>query len=169
MSEQLENVTLNELTSSVEDSPVRTSQALARELALAVLEAACGTSTYGSCPKSDPNGLSLKTSHPVLGPGSMLCFKAWEDSDTRAYRSRLARSMSVLRTEETESLLLPTLILLPTLTASSYGTNKGGANPNGPVRPSLDSLVGGRKHLNPVWCEWFMGLPEGWTVPESKP
>lgn len=78
--------------------------------------------------------------------------------------------------------------LLPTLTAQEYGSNRGGAaGRSGKVRPSLramlptlratdatrggnptesavnhgDLRVGGP--LNPVWAEWFMGFPIGWT------
>jgi hypothetical protein len=56
--------------------------------------------------------------------------------------------------------------LFPTLTATSYGTNRGGAaGRTGPVRQSLHGLAGGS--LNPRWCEWFMGFPEDWTVLRS--
>jgi hypothetical protein len=52
--------------------------------------------------------------------------------------------------------------LLPTLSASSYGANRGGAaRRKGQVRPSLRTLAGAP--LSPTWCEWFMGFPEGWT------
>ena len=71
--------------------------------------------------------------------------------------------------------------LLPTPTASSYGRNKGGANPNGPARPSLATMAKrgllmtltdapcgpagsrGDRVLNPQFVEWMMGLPIGWT------
>lgn len=56
--------------------------------------------------------------------------------------------------------------LFPTPSASSYGTNKGGAAGRvGPSRPSLNTLVGGS--LNPAWVEWLMGYPNGWTVCEA--
>jgi hypothetical protein len=52
--------------------------------------------------------------------------------------------------------------LLPTLTAQSYGTKRGGAaGRTGQIRLSLRTLAGGA--LNPTWCEWFMGFPENWT------
>lgn len=65
---------------------------------------------------------------------------------------------------------------LPTPSANSYGSNQGGgAGRTGKVRPSLNSMA---KHnmwptprtsdatggpLNPMWVEWLMGYPEGWT------
>jgi hypothetical protein len=67
--------------------------------------------------------------------------------------------------------------LLPTPSASSYGTNQGGSmGRTGKVRPSLQTMA--RKNLwptptlaaqaggqlNPTWVEWLMGWPEGWTV-----
>lgn len=58
--------------------------------------------------------------------------------------------------------------LLATLTAQSYGSNRGGAAGRvGPERKSLRGLAGGS--LSPTWCEWFMGFPEGWTDPDAKP
>jgi len=58
--------------------------------------------------------------------------------------------------------------LLPTLTAQSYGSNRGGSagREGQPVRPSLNTLAGGP--LNPTWCEWFMGFPEGWTELDAE-
>lgn len=85
-------------------------------------------------------------------------------------------------------------MLLPTLTASSYGSNKGGAAGRvGAPRWSLQSLAQkgllptltvcgnyNRKGasetsgdglataiggpLNPEWLEWFMGFPRAWTA-----
>lgn len=74
--------------------------------------------------------------------------------------------------------------LLPTLTASSYGSNKGkggqrrkglrGLLPTltttratygrrgGKVYPMLNGIVAGP--LSPRWLEWFMGFPDGWTT-----
>jgi hypothetical protein len=129
--------------------------------------------------------------------------------------------MSALLTDERASSLLPTLTvagnynrkgaspnsgnglrtaLLPTLSASQYGSNKGGAaGREGPDRPSLETLAkrgmlptlttrdekgpgpankskGGRDlphtlggHLNPNWCRWFMGFPEGWLDVDDAP
>jgi hypothetical protein len=64
----------------------------------------------------------------------------------------------------------------PTPTATSYGRNKGGANPDGPERPSLgtmasqglwttlcDTVHGTGGKLSPLWVEWLMGWPIGWT------
>lgn len=83
--------------------------------------------------------------------------------------------------------------LLPTLTATEYGSNRGGAAGRmGAERPSLQTMArrgtlptltcGGNYNrkgasptigdglatvlggpLNPEWCEWFMGWPIGWT------
>jgi hypothetical protein len=53
--------------------------------------------------------------------------------------------------------------LLPTLSASTYGSNQGGAAGRvGPVRKSLRGLVGGS--LSPQWCEHFMGFQKDWTA-----
>lgn len=51
---------------------------------------------------------------------------------------------------------------LPTPTASSYGSNRGGAAGRvGKTRKSLSGVLGGPE--NPEWREWLMGWPIGWT------
>ena len=37
--------------------------------------------------------------------------------------------------------MLPSAVMFPTPSAQQYGTNQGGQNPNGPVRPSLDTMA----------------------------
>lgn len=75
----------------------------------------------------------------------------------QSYRSRSRQAMSALLTDEPDSSSLPALTtnpaawnrrhgvtypgLLPTLTATQYGSNRGGANPNGPIRPALPTLL----------------------------
>lgn len=58
--------------------------------------------------------------------------------------------------------------MLPTMTATSYGSNQGEAagREGQEPRPSLRGLAGGS--LNPTWCEWFMGFPEGWTELDAE-
>lgn len=58
--------------------------------------------------------------------------------------------------------------LLPTLTASSYGTSNNGTRDgvtefNLKGKPSLASLAGAS--LSPTWCEWLMSFPKHWTQP----
>ena len=51
---------------------------------------------------------------------------------------------------------------LPTPTASSYGSNQGGAAGRvGKKRKSLAGILGGPE--NPEFREWLMGFPIGWT------
>ena len=87
----------------------------------------------------------------------------------------------------------PDLTLLPTPTATPYGSNQS-ASPGAAVRPSLDGLVhqqwgkyadaiarweaihgpapaptmtsprSGNQQLNPEFCSWMMGLPAGWIT-----
>lgn len=50
----------------------------------------------------------------------------------------------------------------PTPTASTYGSNRGGAmGRTGKVRLSISSRAGGP--VNPEFLEWLMGFPLGWT------
>ena len=63
--------------------------------------------------------------------------------------------------------------LLPTLSAQSYGTNKGGAAGRvGKKRPSLETMgreAGAGYRLNPAFTEWLMGWPSGWTDIDCAP
>ncbi len=61
--------------------------------------------------------------------------------------------------------------LLPTLTATIYGSTNNGAPPDGREEyatkgtPSLDSLIGqAGGQLSLPFCEWFMGFPVGWVT-----
>jgi hypothetical protein len=83
----------------------------------------------------------------------------------RRYRSRLQQAISGHRTDDPES------SLLPTLTACSYGSNKGGQKP-GHARHSLQSLA--KQGLLPTLTAtgnlvapsmWYMAFPVGWTEP----
>jgi len=64
--------------------------------------------------------------------------------------------------------------LLPTPSASAYGSNRGGAAGRvGPTRYSLDQLarrgrlpLHPRGPLHPGYPEWMMGWPQGWTETE---
>jgi len=56
--------------------------------------------------------------------------------------------------------------LLPTPTATQYGTTNNGKRSDGTTfatagTPSLSTLAGGP--LSPSWIEWLMGWPIGWT------
>ena len=61
---------------------------------------------------------------------------------------------------------------LPTITARDGRTIKGNVpKPGHQGQPSLAQTLGNPKkggRLNPMWCEWFMGFPIGWTDAESK-
>jgi hypothetical protein len=248
MSALLEKQTSLPWISSAAAFPARTCPAQARAQAFLVHAQACGVSSLAFLASFSPGGLSWKTLPAVRENGSTRSCLSWNGSAMLAYRSRCQRAMSALRIEERESSLLPTLTvagnhnrkgaspnsgdglrtaLLPTLSACSYGSNKGGAaGREGPERPSLETRAkrgtlptltasaadrslsgsganaqggpnlaetlrdnmlptlttrddegpaptkktkGGKDlpgtiggHLNPHWCEAFMGFPEGW-------
>jgi hypothetical protein len=137
MSEQLVAESLSQSISSAEDSPARTSAALASELALEVLAVVSGLSSDGSLGNSGPVGWWLKTSPAERLSGLMPSAQTWGGLVMRAYRSRLRRRMLERRISGLESSLL-----LPTLTARPYGTNRGGAAGRvGRTRQSLHALA----------------------------
>lgn len=129
-----------EWDSSAEDSPARMSQPQARVLACKVLAAAFGSSSSASPLSCGLSGSWSRTWQAALRSGWTLSCADWNGSDMRAYRSRLRQAISAHRTAEGECLLLPTL----TASATKGGYNIGGGqNRTGPVRPSLQTLMGG--------------------------
>lgn len=164
--------------SSVEVSLVKTSQQRARELACKVLAAAYGLNTTASFRSFARDGWWSRMSPAARISGLTLCSQGWEGWAMRRYRSRLQRLTSGHHINASASLsLLPTLTatgnmlapsmrkwprhrrLLPTLVAhDANGTTPAELSRKS---PNLPCTLGG--HLNPTWCEWFMGFPLGWT------
>jgi hypothetical protein len=185
----------------------------AQAVALVLLGAAqdSGMSLPGLSERFVPPGLWLKTSRPVRSGGWMRWWPSWNGSITKRYRSLCRRRMLALGTSGEGFSLLPTLranrwgvpdshgrrdVWLPTLSAVSYGSNRGGAagREGQRDRPGLDTMARrgmlptmaardatrgagwdgpGRPLseavggvLNPRWCEAFMGFPALWTSPE---
>ena len=159
-----EDTTYPASTSSAEASPAPISRALAKELALLVLRAASGTSTSASSPSFNQQQSWLRMSPAERVAGLTLSAPGWESKATRAYRSRLRLLMLEHHTSElASSLSLPTLTrgqnylspsmhkwprhaearaLVPTLSAVSYGSNRGGgAGRVGKVRESLATMA----------------------------
>lgn len=124
------------LISSVLAAHAKTSRPRASDLASMVLRAAFSTSAPGLLASLVPSGSSSKTLLAALLDGSTLSGKNWNSSAMRRYRTRLAHLIAGLRTRELE------YSLLPTLTASGYGSNRGGAaGRTGATRYSLESLA----------------------------
>lgn len=217
MSAQLMLPLWSQSTSSASEALAKTSVPRAQVLALEALRAAFSTTAFEYWKQRDRAGSCSKTLLRALLDGSTLSGQNWNSSDMQRYRSRLRRVGSALGRNGREYLLLPAL------TATQYGSNRGGAaGRTGPERPSLQSMArqmlptltetgnllspsmqkwprhsllqalcrrnergpgpakktrGGKGdlpqtiggHLDPTWCEWFMGAPEGWTEldPES--
>lgn len=103
----------------------------------------------------------LGTEHPLFVKLLPTLMKAdskrgWQDSSTKQGGANLKTVLAKM--------------LLPTLTASTYGTSNNGTRDgetpfNLRGKPSLDSLAGGP--LNPQWCEWYMGFPIEHTMPSD--
>jgi len=124
-------------TSSAADSPARTFPLPASELASEVLAAACGLSSGALFQSFTRSGWWLRMSPVERLRGLTLSLMGWESLGTRCYRSRFRQRMSVLRMNAHGSSLL-----LPTLTAQSYGTNlRGAAGRTGKVRESLHQMA----------------------------
>ncbi len=115
----------NESTSSASGALVRTSALLATEAASMVLRAAFSTSAPESLASFSPSGSSSKTLLRVLLDGSTLSGQSWESSGMQRYLSRLQQAISARRIDDPES------CLLPTLTASTYGSSNNGSPKDG--------------------------------------
>ncbi len=147
--------------------------------------AVLGAAWYG--PYSAPFAQSVRMwsssrmwprSEPGAAPKSL---PPWWRSDTPGPMESLRRLRWALRTGGCDGgSLLPTLTAggnynvkrrgcsgdglatavkrLPTLVATD--SSRGGA-PRAGHGPTLREVSGGP--LNPLWIEWYMGLPEGWT------
>jgi len=187
-----ENHGEDELTSSVEDSRVRTLAQLEKRQGSQENAADCGENTPGSSERLN-QGLRLSKTLPSCAVMD-LCesSKILPSSGTMRSGWCFPRERLVLHTYENEC------GLLPTLSACSYGSNRGGAagrvgktreslasmaknntwpTPNatdykgpstrslGKERPRCDDDLPTRVggQLNPTWVEWLMGWPLGWT------
>ena len=154
-------------------NPARTCPAQERARALLASARDCGMSFGASLTSSGPSGSSSRTS-PVVRAGTWTwSFPGWNSSVIKRFRSLCRQRMSALGTGEGAcSLLLGTLTasdkirseqyrsgraptpreaaMLPTLSASPYGSNQGGAagREGQPERPSLDTMA--RREMMPT-------------------
>jgi hypothetical protein len=143
---------LDLLMSSVEDSPARTSALLVTAQGSLGRAAASGASTTASSAKSGRRGSSSKTSAPFA-------LEDWTECSGNSLRSGMTRSGTAYPlpplarlTGEIES------GLLPTPSASSYGSNRGGAAGRvGPVRHSLQSMAKHGLWPTPTSRDWKDG------------
>lgn len=114
------------LTSSAEASPARTSQALAKAPVWLVPVADSGSSTTESSPSFVRPGSSSKTSRQARASGCPMCGTDCGMSDTIRPQSRFLPSTSARPTSADECSLL-----LPTPSASGYGSSNNGCPGDG--------------------------------------
>lgn len=169
-----------ESTSSVADSLAKTSASPAKAKGSKASDPGCGSKCSASCASADQIGcllrIALASEFSELTGFSVV----WRRSATPGGRSWWKLDIPELATVERES------SLLPTPTASSYGSNQGGAAGRvGKVRYSLEQMArrgllptptasrrsGLQSHgrnavlgrMNPRFLEWMMSFPIGWT------
>jgi len=135
--------------------------------------------------------LSESCERPARRGSSSRTWTAWRRSTIGASFSKTLRRLGTMldgACSPPETWALPTfdgacgcLPPIPTPSASSYGSNRGGAAGRvGPTRHSLQSMArhglwpkpspvpaAPRGELNPAWVEWLMGWPIGWTDPDG--
>lgn len=139
MSEQKDwlQTELDGLTSLLEDSPVRTSALLADAKDYQDQGAAFGLSYSEYYSKFDHVGQSLRMSVGLELSEVTESSLSWIEQVTPDGRWWWVLSMPEPRTDGSEC------GLLPTPSAITYGRNKGWANPDGPERPSLETMAKG--------------------------
>lgn len=155
--------------SSVADSLARTSQAPAKGRASKATDRICGGQCGQSSAHCDPIGCSLRMYLRSALEDLTMCSLPWKRSATPAGRSWWVLSMSELRTRGRES------GLLPTPTASEYGSNQGGAaGCKGKKRPSLETvakqwatpMAGDSENATRRRADGIQGT--GWSTPSTR-
>ena len=160
-SKQLELITSDTPTSSVEASPAKTSAW--REVAPVWLgnAPAFGAKCTGSFARLDHGTLLWKTSQLLLGGGSEPFSGTWPLSGTMHNGTASARHTSGRATPVLASLSLRGE-MLPTPTACTYGSNQGGAAGRvGPVRYSLLPMA--KRGMLPSPCARDHRSGKGWV------
>ena len=157
MSENAERTILNQLTLSVAGFLAKTSARRGVVLEYPGQGQDCGESTPALSEKSDPASFSLKTSRICGQEDWALYSKTWPRAGmTRngiAYQQPpLVRLTDVIG-----------LSWLPTPRANSFKSRKPGTGGKC-LREELRKLDGVNTGIeNPVYVEWLMGFPPGWT------
>lgn len=141
-------------TSSVEDSRVRTSLRLEREMELEAKRAVCGNIWRELSVRFDPISYGWKTHRCLWSEDleqSSVTFPRWGMIADGVLWERITQEPII---SETGSGYWPT----PTAHNAKEGNYPAERNRK---TPTLASQVGGK--LNPNWVEWLMGWPVGWT------
>ncbi len=179
------------LMSFLAASPAPTFPVQEREQASTERPVQCGDTWQGSLAKFDPASSSWRTHQCLLFEDSTECLETFPRWGIMRDGELWEQSTQVLRTEETESGLWPTpcsqmsqrktingenrshstgqkfglslvqaVKLWPTPTAQDAKNNGAPSQMERNTKP-LNAEVGGS--LNPMWVEWLMGWPLGWT------
>lgn len=157
-----------QLTSLLPDSLARISRLRVAVVAWKESEAAWFSRYFVLSKESRRPSCSWKTSRPLGRAEVNEWGKNWPRSGMIAGGIVYPLMTWERRTKESDG-----SCLLPTVTASSYGTGVGGqAGRVGKVRPSLNTMATKNLwptpqpapgQLNPAWVEWLMNFPLGWT------
>jgi hypothetical protein len=150
---------------------------LPRAVASLVLSLDSGWSTIESWARYVLGSSSSKIPE-TLPNGAIPSDRTWASEDMQQIRLTFRQQASALCTKETGvswSELLPTLTRTGNLLSRTMQKHTG--HKRLASRMSAQGLpdeggsrIGPAGHaLNPDWCEWLMGFPEGWTDVEFKP
>jgi len=149
------------LMSFLEDSRAKTSAQQAKAQASTAINLGSGQRWHESSARFDLDACSWRTHRTLFD-------EVLPESSVTLPLSGMMRDGVVYQPWKSERLTeeIDCGSLLPTPTATQYGTTNNGKRSDGTTfatagTPSLSTLVGGP--LNPQWIEWLMGWPIGWT------
>ena len=172
MSEQLELKILAGQSSSAGGSPAKISRQLEAVPGWLGSAPAFGGNMLGSFAQFCPDSLSLRTLQRSIEGDLTPFLGTLPGAGTMRNGILSARQPSGRAIDATGCSLLLGFGMLPTPTASSYGSNRGGAaGRTGKIRHSLGSMarlgmLGTPGKLSARFVQWMMGFPEGWLCSE---
>jgi len=162
MSENAESTTWNQLTLFAEDS-LASLTVLPGSAEALKMTAISGQNIAALLPNSDPAGCLARMFLASEPPSSIMCYLTWKVLTTPQSRLIFQLSPSVPDTGGTDILLWPT-------PRAAIGMNMRLTEGMADLRYKkyLETEVAFQEGapggtLNPMWIEWLMGFPIGWT------
>src|SRR5579875_1469170 len=145
------------LTSSAAAFPARTSPMRAKKRGSQGRAPRCGKSSAGLLARYDRATSSWKMLQPSLDGDLASYSETWPPSGMMRNGNAYRRRPLVRHTRERVS------SLWPTPTARDWRSGKSSARTRARNSRPLNEIAAPGGALNPLWVEWLMGFPPGWT------
>src|SRR5579875_1332163 len=145
------------LTSSAAVAPARTSPMRAKKRGSRGRAPRCGKSSAGLLARYDRATSSWKTLQPSLDGDLVSYLETWPRAGMMRNGNAYRRQPLVPPTRENEC------SLWPTPTARDWRSGKSSARTRARNSRPFNEIAAPGGPLNPLWVEWLMGFPPGWT------